>query len=183
MTRIYIANLGKYNEGELVGEWVDLPVTEEELEEVYIRIKVAHRDEDGEFVPYYMEYGITYEETAIHDYDSDMGVTAGEWDDVMKLSELVEELEGLSEYELEIVKAYRECYDDDLREAIDAIDRCVYWNNMTMAEVAELEIKERYGCDNIPDIFFDYFDYEKYARSYLEPDNYYEWEGGVLYVR
>lgn len=25
MLKIYIANLGKYNEGELVGKWVELP--------------------------------------------------------------------------------------------------------------------------------------------------------------
>lgn len=28
---IYLTNLGKYNEGELVGEWVELPVSDEEL--------------------------------------------------------------------------------------------------------------------------------------------------------
>lgn len=29
---LYIANLGKYNEGVLQGGWVDLPVTQEELD-------------------------------------------------------------------------------------------------------------------------------------------------------
>ena len=33
MLRIYLTNLGKYNEGELIGEWLDLPCTDEELEE------------------------------------------------------------------------------------------------------------------------------------------------------
>ena len=28
----YITNLGKYNEGELVGEWVKFPTTSEELQ-------------------------------------------------------------------------------------------------------------------------------------------------------
>ncbi|MEE7988226.1 antirestriction protein ArdA, partial [Clostridioides difficile] len=31
MLNIYITNLGKYNEGELIGEWAELPVNEEEL--------------------------------------------------------------------------------------------------------------------------------------------------------
>ena len=33
MIKVYLANLGKYNEGELVGEWLELPCTEEEMEQ------------------------------------------------------------------------------------------------------------------------------------------------------
>ena len=35
MMNIYLTNLGKYNEGELVGEWVQLPISNEELQEVF----------------------------------------------------------------------------------------------------------------------------------------------------
>lgn len=35
MMKIYLTNLGKYNEGQLVGEWVELPVSQEELKEVF----------------------------------------------------------------------------------------------------------------------------------------------------
>ena len=31
----FITNLGKYNEGELVGEWVKFPTTSEELQQVF----------------------------------------------------------------------------------------------------------------------------------------------------
>ena len=31
----FITNLGKYNEGELVGEWVKFPTTPEKLQEVF----------------------------------------------------------------------------------------------------------------------------------------------------
>lgn len=30
----FVTNLGKYNEGELVGEWVKFPITNEEMQEV-----------------------------------------------------------------------------------------------------------------------------------------------------
>ena len=40
MLKIYLTNLGKYNEGELVGEWVELPATDEELEKVKERIGI-----------------------------------------------------------------------------------------------------------------------------------------------
>ena len=48
--RIYIANLGKYNEGELVGAWFTPPVDFEEVKE-----RIGLNDE--------------YEEYAIHDYE------------------------------------------------------------------------------------------------------------------
>ena len=48
--RIYIANLGKYNEGELVGAWFTPPVGFEEVKE-----RIGLNDE--------------YEEYAIHDYE------------------------------------------------------------------------------------------------------------------
>lgn len=48
--QVYIANLGKYNEGELVGAWFKLPVDFEEVKE-----KIGLNDE--------------YEEYAIHDYE------------------------------------------------------------------------------------------------------------------
>lgn len=36
----YITNLGKYNEGKLVGKWIEFPITEEELEEVFEEIGI-----------------------------------------------------------------------------------------------------------------------------------------------
>lgn len=56
MMRIYLTNLGKYNEGELVGEWVDLPIEKENLQEVFKRIGI-----DGK----------QYEEYFITDYECD----------------------------------------------------------------------------------------------------------------
>ena len=73
MLRIYLTNLGKYNEGQLVGEWVELPVTEEELEKVLERIGISEEpDENGN---YYEEYFIT-------DYESDFNYKVGEYDSI-----------------------------------------------------------------------------------------------------
>ena len=52
----FITNLGKYNEGDLVGEWVKFPTTPEEMQKVFERIGIgraqlpglqAGRDEPG----------------------------------------------------------------------------------------------------------------------------------------
>ena len=55
--KAFITNLGKYNEGELVGEWVKFPTTSEELQQVFERIGIGAKD----------EFGNTYEEWFISD--------------------------------------------------------------------------------------------------------------------
>ena len=56
----FVTNLGKYNEGMLVGEWVKLPTTEEEMQKVFERIGIGKQD----------EFGQPYEEWFITDYES-----------------------------------------------------------------------------------------------------------------
>ena len=55
----FVTNLGKYNEGELVGEWVKFPTTEEEMQKVFERIGIGSKD----------EFGHVYEEWSITDYE------------------------------------------------------------------------------------------------------------------
>lgn len=43
----YITNLGKYNEGELKGEWVKFPTTYENIQEVFKRIGIGSEYENG----------------------------------------------------------------------------------------------------------------------------------------
>ena len=39
----YVTNLGKYNEGYLVGEWVKFPVTPDEMQDVFRRIGIGEK--------------------------------------------------------------------------------------------------------------------------------------------
>lgn len=71
----YVTNLGKYNEGELVGEWVKFPVSKEEMSAVLDRIGI----------------GSEYEEIFITDYDTSLyGVSSqlGEYENLDKLNYL-----------------------------------------------------------------------------------------------
>ena len=121
MLNIFITNLGKYNEGELVGEWVKLPVLEEELEAVFERIGINEE----------------YEEHFITDYETDItGLKVGEYDSIEDLNELAETLEDLDEYEREIVEAMiSEGY--DLEEALEKKDDCMIYHDCNdMTDVA-----------------------------------------------
>lgn len=157
MLKIFITNLGKYNEGELIGEWVDLPITEEELEEVYSRIGIS--DEPN-------ENGIYYEETFITDYETDIdGLKVEEYDSIDDLNEMAEELDNLNEYDKEVVNAMlSEGY--NLEDAISGKDDCiVYYNCNDMADVAEQYAEETGLLDSIPENLRYYFDFEAYGRD------------------
>lgn len=104
LLKVFITNLGKYNEGELIGEWVSLPVDESELEEVLERIGINEE---------YEEYFITDFETEID------GLNVDEYSNIEELNELAEQLESLDEYDLEKVGAIAEAYGAELQEAID----------------------------------------------------------------
>lgn len=163
MFRIFFTNLGKYNEGYLVGKWVDLPC--DNLEEELKAIGVG---------------AVPYEEYFITDYESDFGVSIGEYDNIDELNELAEELEALDECEEEAVKAYIELESNDIREAISAVKkgRCAFYENTDLDTLAIEEVE----AWDLPDIALRYFDWEAYKRD-MELNGYTEVNNGVLYRR
>ena len=47
--RVYVANLGKYNEGEIVGAWLNLPTAQYEIKE-FLKTKVGLNARYEEYV-------------------------------------------------------------------------------------------------------------------------------------
>ena len=147
---IFITNLGKYNEGELIGEWVDLPCDESELDEVLERIGI-----DGE----------QYEEFFITDFESDYGLTAGEYDNIHDLNEQAQQLADLDEWELDIISALLD-NGYSLENALDKYeDVIVYSDCHDMTDVAYQYIEETGMLDSVPDNIARYFDYEAFGRD------------------
>lgn len=152
MLRIYLTNLGKYNEGMLVGEWVDLPVSEEELEKVFKRI--GNNDE--------------YEEYFITDYESDIdGVKVGEYENIDDLNELAEALEDLDSEEENVLSVMLEdgCTFEEALEKIKDRDYMVYYNCDSMEDVAYQVVEESGLLDGVPEKVARYFNYEAYGRD------------------
>lgn len=153
MMNIYVANLGKYNEGELVGEWLTLPIDEEELEEAMDRILL-----NGE-----------YEEVAIHDYETDIsGFKIDEFDSIEKLNELAEELDRISEYEYELLNDFIDVTGYDLEDAIEKLrDGEIY---VVRAEnhyqLGEAVMEMSGDLEMYPDFIVRYFDYESYGSDF-----------------
>lgn len=150
--KIYVANLGKYNEGELVGEWLTLPVSKEEL------------------VKFLMdEVGINeqYEECAIHDYECDF-MDISEYSSISELNEIAELLEGLEDFEENKLKSIIEWgYYSDIKEAIENIDSFILYedinNDYQLGDymVNEAGIYDLSAMGNLA----NYIDYEAFGRD------------------
>lgn len=176
MLRIYLTNLGKYNEGQLIGEWVELPCTDEELEAAKERIGISEEpDENGNY----------YEEWFITDYESDIeGVTVGEYDDLDKLNEFAEELDDLNIDQQQALKAFLED-GSNFEEALEGVQSGnyrIYLGCDTMEDVAFEVVEENSYLDNVPENVARYFDYEAFGRDLDIEGKFYNIDGDMVEI-
>ena len=156
----YITNLGKYNEGYLIGKWIDFPIDKEELKEVLEEIGINEE---------YEEYFFTDFEDNIFNF--------GEYSSISEINKTVEKYEELCENnDEEIVYALFDEY-SDLEDVENALDNMmVYWNVNDMSDVAEQYVEETCMLENLPSNIANYFDYEKFGRD-MEYDGNWIWFG------
>lgn len=158
---IFLANLGKYNEGELVGKWVSLPCKNitKELETIGVK------------------EGSEYEEYFISDYECTF-FEIGEYTNLKKLNEIAEKLQEIEKVgELDWLKGYLEAYGCSLEDAMDEYrDTSKWYPGQTLLEVAEELIHAEF---EVPEGLKFYIDYEGYARD-LGRDGFTEVNGGVI---
>lgn len=162
MLKGFITNLGKYNEGYLIGEWITFPVSEEGLEEVLERIGI---NED-------------YEEYFFTDWENDYGIifNFGEYESIDHINEVIEAIENLDYSELELLKAVSECEGLPDLEQFNP-DNYIWYEGMTLEEVAYDIVEDSYySKDN--DFLLRYFDYEAFTRD-LSFEGYQESSYGV----
>ncbi len=159
----FITNLGKYNEGELVGEWVKFPITAEEMKEVFKRIGIGQKD----------EFGQPYEEWFITDYDcyvDGLYSKLGEYENLDELNYLASKLEEMRDYEYDQFQAGMEMGDHcgSLQEIINLTDNLdcyeVYpdiedYDDLGRYYIEELDVMQ------VPEHLQNYIDYEAYGRD------------------
>lgn len=159
MLRGYITNYGKYNEGQLIGKWIDFPISKDELEEVKKSIGINEQ----------------YEEWFFTDWESDIcDPQLGECEDIDDINELAKDLEMENS---EIIAAIVEATKVDIIQALNMVDDVVFYENMTLEDVAYNLMEE---CYELPEIAQRYFDYAAFARD-LGFDGYTEVSNGVIY--
>jgi len=159
MIEAFITNLGKYNEGMLVGEYLKLPATIEDVQALLSRIDVD---------------GVMYEEIFITDYEISIdGLRGkfGEYESIDELNYLSSLIEEMDTWDLEMFKAAVE-YGEYTHSVGDLINLTQNLNCFELYhDVNDHDDLGRYVMENfeakeIPDWMDGYFDYSSYGYDF-----------------
>ncbi len=182
----FITNLGKYNEGDLVGTWVKFPTTAEELKQVFERIGIGQTD----------DFGQPYEEWFITDYDcyvDGLYDKLGEYESLDELNYLAAKLDDMSQSEYEQFQAAMEVGDHcgSVQEIINLTENldCYY----VYPDIHDHDDLGRYYIEEldamqVPEHLRNYIDYEAYGRDIALDENGeftsfgYVWDSGSSFV-
>ena len=165
----FITNLGKYNEGELVGEWVKFPTTAEEMKEVFKRIGIGQKD----------DFGQPYEEWFITDYDcyvDGLYDKLGEYENLDELNYLASKLDEMDQGEYAQFQAGMEMGDHcgSLQEIINLTENLdcyeIYPNIEDYDDLGRYYIEEL-DAMQVPEHLQNYIDYEAYGRDVAMDEN------------
>ena len=165
----FITNLGKYNEGELVGEWVKFPTTAEELKEVFKRIGIGQKD----------DFGQHYEEWFITDYDcyvDGLYSKLGEYENLDELNYLASKLDEMDQSDYAKFQAAMEIgdYTSSLQEIINLTENLdcyeIYPNIEDYDDLGRYYLEEL-EVSKVPAHLQNYIDYEAYGRDVALEEN------------
>lgn len=146
--RAFITNLGKYNEGELVGQWVDFPCDEDEFDEVLEEIGI---DE-------------CHEEWFVTDYECDLSEVAQELGEYVSFDELNRVAEALEDWDEGLGEAVINIWGvDTLLNSTP--DDYLYFEANDDEDIGYYYAEEFGILDEVPANLRNYFDYEAYGRD------------------
>lgn len=151
MLKIAVTNLGKYNEGELVYKWLELPASDEEIQEAFDAIGINEE----------------YEEMFISDYESDYDIKVSEYENIKELNTLCERVDELHITDVPIFWKISENEhaesEDDYERVFDILNDGCFYSVTNEYELGEVMLENT----EIPDFLQCYIDYEKYGRNML----------------
>jgi len=152
--RIFVTNLGKYNNGELIGQWLQLPCSDLQIQTALKVIGI----------------GEGYEEYFITDYENDYGLKVGEYTNIHLLNEIAESIDNLDKSKKTLLHAVIELDCNSLSQVKDILDELsnymLYPNITNDEELGRFYIYEieRHNHETITALA-DYIDFEAYGRD------------------
>ena len=160
--KIFITNLMQYNQGKLIGQWLELPCTEEQLQDT--SSMVLNLDE---------EYFITDSEG--------IPFEVNEYDNPYDLNQKMEQYEALDDHEKPCV-AFLLSEGYEWTYSLEHCEDVILYAGERLEDVAySLVSLVEEGCfGEIPENLSNYIDYEAIARD-LDFDGYRERAEGVFY--
>lgn len=103
----------------------------------------------------------------IADYETDIsGLKVSEYDNILELNTIAEEIEGMYDDEIIALQAYLEEY--NMEQALDEVHQGnyrIYYDCNDMSDVAYQVVNECGLLDGAPEELKVYFDYEAYGRD------------------
>lgn len=161
MLKIFANTWGNYNtNGAYGGRWIELPMDEDELDELLEEIAEAMGDHDPEWF--------------INDYEwtGDEFGKVEEMDNIRELNEKCQAIENLDKWELEVYAAAVEYWGEKYVDIDDLDDYILYSNIEDNYDLGYYWAHES-GCYDLDKMghLANYFDYEAFGRDInLETD-------------
>ena len=176
--KVWIGNLGKYNEGYLVGDWLELPKSEKEIND-FLRDVVGLQLTQSEVDKALATDGVCYEEWFIADYDEVQftNVELGEYTNLESLNLLAAYEDKCTDFDA--VNAYCDIHNiSDIEEICNVVeqqDKLTVLTYHYSAHLNENELKAHVYIDEMG-VGFDNFSNEDLARfiDYAELGRYYD---------
>lgn len=158
MLEAFVTNLGKYNEGALVGEYLKLPSTTEDVQALLKRIGID---------------GVLYEEIFITDYETDIpGLydCLGEYESIDELNYLAALIDEMDRGDMERFAAAVEQGDHcgSVKELINLtqnLDCYEFYAGIHDDDDLGRYYIEELGAMEVPEYLKNYIDYEAYGRN------------------
>lgn len=146
---IYVANLSAYNDGRLVGKWIEIDsLTDADM--VRDEIQAMLKETGGE-------------EYAIHDYNN-LPSSLGEWPDI---DQVVEVAHAIEEHGYELVKGYIDYFSAD---TLGELEERYNGTHGDEEDFARSIVEDCYDLEKMMGSLAHYFDYEAFARDLFMGD-------------
>jgi antirestriction protein len=171
--KVYITDLESYNNGHLVGEWYELPMGEEELQEAIVEV-LRNGQATSKDAHIHEEYFIT-------DFECDY-MKIDEHDSLNTLNTIAQTMSELEEDQKKAVKILLDAgIATDIDDAVEKIDNLICTGETTMEDVAYNYIEETGALQNMPQNLQYYFDYEKLGRDMDLEGSFYVGEDDLIW--
>lgn len=171
----YITNLGKYNEGCLIGKYISFPIDGDDLQEVLKEIGCCYYDEYGEYI------NTGYEEFFFTDWNCDFSNDFGEYESIEKINEIAE---NIADWDDDIFNAACEIW--SIAEVLNnSPDDYILYSDITSDYDLGHYWAVESGCYDLDKMgnLANYFDYESFGRDIrFESDGGFTSRGWIEYV-
>ncbi len=148
--KIALTNLGAYNDGELIYEWLELHCTDEQIQDCMKRIGVD---------------GVHYEEYFVTDYECDFLDNISEYENIDTLNELAEVVDDNNAIKAILEHEGLHYWRDDLEGLIRHAEEAVLIPDIdTHEELGQYLVDA--GYIDVPEHLLSYLDYEAIGRDW-----------------